>query len=110
MSDITGLNSALVLPASGLVIVLEAGTYALTATLDLSTDITLAAEVNGTVVLDGGGARRVFYITGGTVQLTGLNITGGYAQPNRVGGQLNSVCSPTRDAPPTRLPPSSKPP
>ena len=51
--------------------------------------LTIEAEVPGAVVLDAMGARRVFEIySGGTVELIGLNITGGHAsfQP------VQSVC------------------
>ena len=74
-------------------ILLAAGTYELTS--DMCTDassrsgsavcidraLTIEAEVPGAVVLNAMGARRVFEIqSGGTIQLIGLNITGGWTQ------------------------------
>jgi len=48
--------------------------------------LTIEAQVPGSVVLDAKGGRRVFYIqSGGTAELIGLDITGGYA---------GNVCSP----------------
>ena len=42
--------------------------------------LTIEAEVPGAVVLNAMGERRVFEIqSGGTIELIGLNITGGYA-------------------------------
>ena len=42
--------------------------------------LTIEAQVSGSVVLDGNGGRRVFWIKpGGTAGLVGLNITGGSA-------------------------------
>ena len=67
-------------------IVLAEGTYELTSdmcsasALCISRAVTIEAEVAGGVVLDGMGGRRVFIIeSGGTAELIGLNITGGYA-------------------------------
>ena len=81
VSDVAALEKALVAPVSGGTLMLAAGKYTLAQTLTISTDITLAAAVDATVVLVGGGTvqtpRRVFKITGGTVQLKGLAITGG---------------------------------
>ena len=52
--------------------------------LCISREVTIEAEVAGSVVFDGMGARRVFRIeSGGTAELIGLNITGG-AQPARL--------------------------
>jgi hypothetical protein len=49
--------------------------------------LTIEAQVPGSVVLDAKGGRRVFFIqSGGTAELVGLNITGGYAST------VQSVC------------------
>ena len=62
------------------VIQLAAGTYAVSSTLTIDRDVTLMADVEGSsVILDGGGVRRVIKIEGGTVQLVGLDISNGYA-------------------------------
>ena len=58
---------------------LDAGTYAVTSTLSISSDVTITADVEGAaVVLDGQGSTRVIYISAATVQLVGLDITNGY--------------------------------
>ena len=65
-------------------ILLAAGTYELASDMCtgsavcISRTLTIEAEVPGAVVLNAMGGRRVFYIqSGGTVELIGLNITGG---------------------------------
>ena len=67
-------------------ILLGAGTYELTSDMCTGSAVcidralTIEAEVPGAVVLNAMGARRVFFIQlGGTAELIGLNITGGYA-------------------------------
>ena len=45
----------------------------------INRDVTIEAEVAGSVVLDAKGARRVIYVRGGRAELIGLNITGGSA-------------------------------
>ena len=68
-------------------ILLAAGTYELTtdmctgAAVCINRTLIIEAEVPGAVVFNAmGGERRVFEIqSGGTVELIGLNITGGYA-------------------------------
>ena len=67
-------------------ILLAAGTYELTSDMCtgsavcITRALTIEAEVPGAVVLDAMGARRVFEIqSGGTAELIGLNITGGFA-------------------------------
>ena len=68
-------------------ILLAAGTYELTSNVCSSSSavcidraLTIEAEVPGAVVLNAMRARRVFYIqSGGTAELIGLDITGGYA-------------------------------
>ena len=58
---------------------LAPGTYAVTSTLSISSDVTITADVEGAaVVLDGQGSTRVIYISAATVQLVGLDITNGY--------------------------------
>ena len=62
-------------------IVLAPGDYLLSQTLTISRNVTIEAEAPGTAVLDGGGAMRVFdVITGGSLGLVGLNITGGVVE------------------------------
>ena len=67
-------------------ILLAAGTYELTSDMCtgfavcISRTLIIEAEVPGAVVVNAMGGRRVFEIqSGGTVELIGLNITGGYA-------------------------------
>ena len=74
-------------------ILLAAGTYELTSTMCsqsavcIDRALTIEAQVPGSVVLDAKGGRRVFLIqSGGTVELIGLNITGGSAS------SVQSVC------------------
>ena len=87
VSTIADLRSHLTAQTS--VIELAGGTYALGGTqLSISHDVTIQAAPGATVVLDGGydsisgscpgSCSRVLYITGGTVTLIGLDITGGY--------------------------------
>ena len=80
-------------------ILLAAGTYELTtdmcagAAVCISRTLIIEAEVPGAVVFTAmGGGRRVFAIqSGGTVELIGLNITGGYADSN----EATYVCWPS---------------
>ena len=59
---------------------LAAGTYPVRTTLSIDRDVTMMADVEGSsVVLDGENARRVISISRGTVSLSGLSITNGYA-------------------------------
>ena len=68
------------LTAQTAVIVLEGGTYALGGTaLTIGHDVTIQAAPGATVILDAGGGSQVLYITSGTVNLIGLDITGGSA-------------------------------
>ena len=67
-------------------ILVAAGTYTFTAdmcsgsAICIDRAVTIEAQVSGSVVLDGNGGRRVFWIKpGGTAGLVGLNITGGFA-------------------------------
>ena len=72
----TKLNSA----GAGDTLDLADGTYIGSGSyvLEISKDITIRAQNSGQVILDGENARRVIYITSGTVTLEGLNITRGY--------------------------------
>ena len=67
-------------------ILVAAGTYDFTSVC-IDRALTIEAQVPGSVVLDAKGGRRVFEIqSGGTAELVGLNITGGYAS------KVQSVC------------------
>ena len=70
------LNSA----GAGDTLVLADGTYSGSGdnVLEISKDITIRAQNSGQAILDSENARRVIYITSGTVTLEGLNITRGY--------------------------------
>ena len=49
--------------------------------LCIDRNVTIEAEVAGSVVLDAKGARRVIYVsTAGRAELIGLNVTGGAAE------------------------------
>ena len=81
-------------------IVLKAGIYEFTsdtcsyngsAALCIDRAITIEAEVSGSVVLDGGGERRVISVLStGNATLIGLNITRGFAAEDHVSHQLNA--------------------
>ena len=59
-------------------IVMQDGVYNLTATLEIKRSVSIRAASSGKAVLDGCGSVRVLYIvTSGTVNLVGLQITGG---------------------------------
>ena len=67
-------------------ILVAAGTYEFTSNMCsgsaicINRALTIEAEVPGSVVLDAKGGRRVFLIqSGGTAELIGLDITGGWA-------------------------------
>ena len=90
-------------------ILLAAGTYELTSDMCtgsavcISRTLTIEAEVPGAVVLNAMGARRVFNIqSGGTVDLIGLNITGGYANG------VHSACPFELSEPSATFPPSPR--
>ena len=82
----TTVNNA----ASGDTIVFTNGTYTGTCSnynlLSISKDITLRAQYTGGAVLDAQGSSSnnccVLRIYSGTVEITGLNITGGYVSPS----------------------------
>ena len=74
-------------------ILVAAGTYDFTSEMCygsavcINRALTIEAQVPGSVVLDAKGGRRVFEIqSGGTAELIGLSITGGYAT------RVQSVC------------------
>jgi len=71
-------------------IVLAPTMYYLTSTLSISRSITLEAANTGTVVLDGQGSTQVLGISSGTVELIGLDITGGYAFADGGGAAIYS--------------------
>ena len=57
---------------------LAAGTYLLDGTqLSINHNVEIRAATGATVVLDAGGSSRVLSIAGGTVDIVGLDITGG---------------------------------
>ena len=59
---------------------LDAGTYAVTSMLSISSDVTITADVEGAaVVLDGQGSTQASSISSGTVQLVGLSIANAFA-------------------------------
>ena len=60
-------------------IIMEPGTYLLTAQLSIGKNIVLEAAQPGTVVLDGQGSTHILSIASGIVHLIGLHLTGGYA-------------------------------
>ena len=77
------------LSGSATTIQLAPGRYSVAATLSIVRDVTIMAEVPGSVVLDGGWSggtatdgTRVILISSGTVALIGLNITSGRASEN----------------------------
>ena len=89
MSTSAGLLSALANTGVGH-IVLDPGTYMLSAELSVTRSVVLEAVVAGSVVLDAQASssslRRVLNIDPGSlgiVQLIGLNITGGYVNDVR---------------------------
>ncbi|MDC0526108.1 hypothetical protein OAO87_03820, partial [bacterium] len=86
------LQAAFNLASPGDELVLADGTYTGNGinALNISKDITIRALNAGQAVLDGENARRVVYITSGTVVLDGLNITW---------GRISSVRFPTQTLP-----------
>ena len=74
-------------------VLLPPGTYEFTgdmcsqSAICINRAVTIEAEVPGGVVLDAKGGRRVFFIQhGGTAELVGLNITGGFIADKDGGG------------------------
>ena len=65
--------------------------------LCINRDVTIEAEVAGSVVLDAKGARRVVYVShAGRAELIGLDITGGYTADHV---SFRASIEPTRDVP-----------
>ena len=85
MNSTTELEAAIADSSLGRIVVLE-GSYLLSSQLQINRDVIIEAEIPGTVVLDGQGSTRVMQISSGTVELIGLNITGGLASSNDGGG------------------------
>ena len=77
-------------------LVLKDGTYTGSGSnvLEIAKDITIRAQNAGMAVLDGEDARRVIYITGGTVVLEGLAITKGRVVSVRLVPSVNVHPSP----------------
>ena len=76
------LQLALNAASAGDELVLADGTYTGSGSnvLEIDKDITIRALNPGQAALDGGNARRVIYITSGTVALNGLKVTKGVWQ------------------------------
>lgn len=76
---------------------LQPGNYLLTAALTINwpRNVVIAAAVPGSVVLDAQASatseRRVLTIGGGTVTLSGLNITGGFLSNSHGGGHRHHM-------------------
>ena len=78
VSTVAELTSALADSTNAEVLLAE-GTYQLDTQLNIARNVTIRALVEGTAVLAGRGINRVLYISSGaTVELSGLNVTGGY--------------------------------
>jgi hypothetical protein len=68
---------------------MQDGVYNLTATLEIKRSVSIRAATKGKAVLDGCGSVRVLSIdTSGTVNLAGLQITGGNAQGVRFAARI----------------------
>jgi hypothetical protein len=85
------LPAAIAGAPDGAEIVLQAGEYMPVASANnaiefMNRTLTLRAAVPGSVILHGNNQRRVIDISGGNVQLGGLNITNGSAAESRGGG------------------------
>lgn len=72
------LKEALADPSIDAIVLLD-GVYNLTSTLVIDRSVSIRANTAGKAVLDGQGKVQVLSITSGTVNLNGLQITGGYA-------------------------------
>ena len=71
------LKEALAYPSIDAIVLLD-GVYNLTSTLVIDRSVSIRANTAGKAVLDGQGKVQVLSITSGTVDLNGLQITGGY--------------------------------
>jgi hypothetical protein len=85
VSSTAELEAAIADSSLGRIVLLE-GSYLLSSQLQINRDVIIEAEIPGTVVLDGQGSTRVMQISSGTVELIGLNITGGLASSDNGGG------------------------
>ena len=72
------LKEALADPSIDAIVLLD-GVYNLASTLAIDRSVSIRANTAGKAVLDGQGKVQVLSITSGTVDLNGLQITGGYA-------------------------------
>ena len=90
------LQAAVDAASAGDELVLKDGTYTGSGdnVLHIAKDITIRAQNAGMAVLDGEDARRVVYITGGTVVLEGLAITKGHSVSALLVHSLNVHPSP----------------
>ena len=77
-------------------IIMEPGTYLLTAQLSIGKNIVLEAAQPGTVVLDGQGSTRILSIASGIVHLIGLHLTGGYTNSPAAVSLLPIECLPLK--------------
>ena len=89
VSSTVELEAALTDPSID-AIVMQDGVYNLTATLEIKRSVSIRAASKGKAVLDGCGSVRVLSIdTSGTVNLAGLQITGGYTYDSVRCGSFN---------------------
>ena len=88
VSDASGLVKAVNESSVGR-IVCEDGHYLLNGTLSIARDLYIGAAATGTVVLDAQNRNyRVLSITAGSVQLVGLDMTGGHVDKDDVSASL----------------------
>ena len=73
------LKEALADPSIDAIVLLD-GVYNLTSTLEIDRSVSIRANTAGKAVLDGQAKVRVLSITSGTVNINGLQITGGYVR------------------------------
>ena len=89
VSSTSELEAALADPSID-AIVMQDGAYKLTATLEIKRSVSIRAATKGKAVLDGCGSVQVLSIeTSGTVNLAGLQITGGNADGRATGVRLH---------------------
>ena len=73
------LKEALADPSIDAIVLLD-GVYNLTSTLEIDRSVSIRANTAGKAVLDGQAKVLVLSITSGTVNINGLQITGGYVR------------------------------
>ena len=73
------LKEALADPSIDAIVLLD-GVYNLASTLAIDRSVSIRANTAGKAVLDGQAKVRVLSITSGTVNINGLQITGGYVR------------------------------